>query len=228
MNGPLVSVIVPVHNGERFLGAALESIRAQDYEPTEVIVVDDGSEDKSAEVARAFGGAQVVRQSENQGPAAARNEGLKRARGECSAFVDADDLLPATKLSKQVAYLLAHPNVGCVLGRQEWINPPPNLKRDPVYGELDGIPLTSALFRASILRRLGGYDVSYRSHENMDLLFRLRELGSETAVLPDLVLYRRFHGGNLSHAPRAEQDPRLRSLKAKLDRSRADAQVENS
>ena len=228
MNGPLVSVIVPVHNGERFVGAALESIRAQDYEPTEVIVVDDGSVDKSAEVARAFGGVQVVRQSENQGPAAARNEGLKRARGEFIAFVDADDLLPATKLSKQVAYLLAHPNVGCVLGRQEWINPPPNLKRDPVYDELDGIPLTSALFRASILRRLGGYDVSYRSHENMDLLFRLRELGSETAVLPDLVLYRRFHGGNLSHAPRSERDPRLRSLKAKLDRSRADAQAENS
>lgn len=225
MNGPLVSVIVPVYNAERFIADTLESIRAQDYEPTEVIVVDDGSADNSADVARAFGGAQVVQQS-NQGPAAARNEGLKRARGEFIAFVDADDLLPPTKLSKQVSYLLAHPNVGCVLGHQEWINPPPTLQRDSIYGDLDGIPLTSAVFRASVLRRLGGYDVSYRTHENMDLLFRLRELGSETAVIPDLVLYRRFHGGNLSHAPRAEHDPRLRSLKAKLDRSRAQEETQ--
>ena len=218
MTGPLVSVIVPVYNGERFVGAALESILAQDYQPIEVIVVDDGSADNSAEVARSFGGVQVLQQP-NQGPAAARNAGLKVARGEFVAFVDSDDLLPPTKLSAQVTYLLAHPSVGVVLGRQEWIDPPPNLKRDPVYGELDGIPLTSALYRASILQRLGGYDASYRSHENMDLLFRLREFGSETAVLPDLVLYRRFHGGNLSHAPRTG-DPRLRSLKAKLDRAR--------
>jgi glycosyltransferase involved in cell wall biosynthesis len=219
VTAPLVSVIVPVYNSGRFVGATLESIFAQDYEPTEVIVVDDGSADDSAEVARSFDGVRVLRQP-NQGPAAARNAGLKVAQGEFISFVDSDDLLLPTKLSSQVGYLLAHPDVGVVLGRQEWIDPPPNLKRDPIYGDLDGIPLTSALFRASVLQRLGGYDVSYRSHENIDLLFRVRELGSEIAVLSDLVLYRRFHGGNLSHAPRTG-DPRLRSLKAMLDRARA-------
>jgi glycosyltransferase involved in cell wall biosynthesis len=220
MKGRLVSVIVPVYNGERFLAATLESIVAQDYEPVELIVVDDGSDDTSADVAAAFDGVRVIRQ-ENQGPAAARNAGLAAAGGEFVAFVDSDDLLPATKLTVQVTYLLEHPQVECVLGRQEWIDPPPGLKRDPIYGELDGIPPTSALYRMAVVRELGGYDTSYRSHENMDLLFRLRERGGEIAVLPDLVLYRRFHGDNLSRAPRAERDPRLRSLKAKLDRERA-------
>jgi GT2 family glycosyltransferase len=80
--------------------------------------------------------------------------------------------------------------------------------------------LPSAVFRASVLRELGGYDESYRSHENMDLLFRMRELGYEIAVLPEIVLFRRYHGDNISFASQPATDPRLRSLKAKLDRSR--------
>jgi glycosyltransferase involved in cell wall biosynthesis len=220
VKGPLVSLVVPVYNGERFIGDALESLLRLDYEPFEVIVVDDGSTDASAEVARAFDAVRLIRQ-DNQGPAAARNAGFAVAKGEFIGIHDADDLVPPTKLTAQVSHLLQNPAVGCVLGRQEWIDPPQWLKRDPVYGELDGIPLPSAVFRASELRRLEGYDASYRSHENMDLLFRLRELGSEIAVLPEVVLFRRFHGGNLSYVAWPERDPRLRSLKAKLDRDRA-------
>jgi glycosyltransferase involved in cell wall biosynthesis len=219
VKGPFVSLVVPVYNGGRFLGEALESLLALDYEPFEVIVVDDGATDGSADVARSFSAVRVVRQ-ENQGPAAARNTGIALARGGFIAIHDADDLVPPTKLSVQVSHLLENPRVGCVLGRQRWIDPPPWLKPDPLYGELDGIPLPSAVFRTSVLRELGGYDTSYRSHEHMDLLFRMRELGSEIAVLPDVVLFRRFHGGNLSFLARPERDQRLRSLKAKLDRSR--------
>jgi hypothetical protein len=124
-------------------------------------------------------------------------------------------------LRVQVSYLLQHPEVACTLGRQEWIDPPPNLQRDPIYGELDGIPMPSAVFRTSALRSVGGYDDSFRSHENIDVLFRLREQGQPIAVLEDVVLFRRFHGANISHTAWPERDPRLRSLKAKLDRARA-------
>jgi glycosyltransferase involved in cell wall biosynthesis len=214
-----VSLVVPVYKGERFLGEALESLFALDYEPFEVIVVDDGSTDRSAEVARSFARVRLVQQA-NRGPAAARNAGLAVAHGVFVGIHDADDLVPPAKLDLQVTHLLENPQVGCVLGRQRWIDPPPHLKRDPIYNELDGIPLPSGVFRTSVLRRLGGYDESFRSHENMDLLFRLRELGSEIAVLPDVVLYRRFHGDNLSFASWPKTDPRLRSLKARLDRAR--------
>ena len=111
---PLVSAIVPVHNGERYLGAALESIFAQRYEPLEVIVVDDGSRDGSVAVAAQFA-VRLVRQ-ENRGVAAARNRGLAEARGDLLAFLDQDDAWPPGKLDTQVAFLAANPAVDFVLG----------------------------------------------------------------------------------------------------------------
>jgi glycosyltransferase involved in cell wall biosynthesis len=224
VNGPLVSVIVAVYNGERFLGATLESIFAQDYTPIEVIVVDDGSKDGSADIARSFEGVNLLRQA-NAGPAAARNAGLDKASGEFVAVVDADDVVPPDKLSVQISYLLDHPHVSCVLGRQEWIDPPTWLQRDAVYGELGGIPLPSAVFRADTLRQLGGYDPTFRTGEDMDLLIRMRERGLEITVLPNVLLRRRFHGDNLSVVPGLPEQ-RLRSLKAKLDRSRREHEAE--
>jgi glycosyltransferase involved in cell wall biosynthesis len=219
VKGPLVSLVVPVYNAERYLGEALESLFALEYEPFEVIVVDDGSTDSSSDVARSFPAVRVIEQ-ENKGPGAARNTGVAVARGEFVGSHDADDFVPPTKLTAQVTYLLEHPRVSCVLGRQRWIDPPPTLKPDPLYDELHGIPLASAVFRATTLSELGGYDESHWGSENIDLLFRMRELGYEIAVLPDIVLFRRYHGDNLSFNSWPEKDPRLRSLKAKLDRSR--------
>ncbi len=210
---------MPVYNGERYLGEALESVFAQDYRPFEVVVVDDGSSDGSADVAGSFAEVLLLRQ-ENAGPAAARNAGLARAKGEFAAFVDADDVIPPEKLTLQISYLLEHPHVSCVLGRQEWIDPPAWLRRDAVYGELGGIPPLSMVFRTGVLRELGGFEPSLPTGEDMDLLMRTRERGLEIAVLPDVVLRRRFHGENLSVAPGPPRH-RLRSLKAKLDRERA-------
>jgi glycosyltransferase involved in cell wall biosynthesis len=223
MSGPLVSVIVAVYNGARFLRPALESLLAQNYEPFETVFVDDGSEDETAEIAQSFPGIRYIRQT-NQGLAAARNAGLELARGEFLAFLDADDLLPPNKLSVQVGYLCQHPEVGCVLGRQEIIleegvEPPSWLSRDLLYGDVGGIPLGSAMIRRSILENLGGFDPSYLYAEDRDLFVRMRERGVEVAVLPDRVLYRRLHGSNMNFN-RPSNHPLLRSLKAKLDRSR--------
>jgi glycosyltransferase involved in cell wall biosynthesis len=220
----LVSVIMAVYNGERFLQEALESVFAQDYDPFEVILVDDGSDDSTPEIARRFP-LTYVRQA-NQGPAAARNKALDQAQGEFVAVFDGDDRLPPDRLSVQAGYLEQHPGVSVVLGRQEWINPPPWLTRDAVYGELDGIPLLSAVFRRTALDDVGGFDPTFRRSEDMDLLIRLKERGHEIVVLPDLVLYRRFHGQNLSQAGEPATNPILRSLRAKLDRERASKQGE--
>jgi glycosyltransferase involved in cell wall biosynthesis len=222
MNGPLVSVITAVYNGEQFISGALESLFRQDYEPFEAIVVDDGSTDATSEIVRTFAAVRYVRR-ENAGLAAARNTGLSLAHGEYVAFLDADDLLPPRKLSAQIGYLLTHADVGCVLGRQELIfdgvQPPEWVSRDPVYGDLDGIPLVSAVIRRSVIQNLGGFDPRYRFAEDRDLFVRLRERGVEIAVIPEIVLYRRFHGSNLTATFRGKH-PLLRSLKAKIDRSR--------
>src|SRR6187549_3720033 len=108
---PLVSIIVPVYNGERYLRAALESIFAQTYRPLEVIVVDDGSVDDSGVIAQSFPEVRYIRQ-ENQGVAAARNHGIETARGEFYAFLDQDDLWTPEKLTVQISYLLNDPDLG--------------------------------------------------------------------------------------------------------------------
>src|SRR5688500_924354 len=111
---PLVSVIIPVYNGARFLRAALESVFAQTYRPIEVIVVDDGSADDSGVIAQSFPEVRYIRQ-ENQGVAAARNNAIEAARGEFFAFLDQDDLWTPEKLRLQIEHLLDHPEVGYTL-----------------------------------------------------------------------------------------------------------------
>ena len=156
MERALVSVVIPVYNSEAFVADALDSVFAQDYEPFEVIAVDDGSSDGGAAIVQSYPALRYIHQ-ENSGPSAARNVGVDAARGEFIAFVDADDVVPPTKLSVQVGYLLDHPDTVCVLGRQHWMNPPAGLARDPVWGDLDGIPIMSMVVRRSVLLEIGGY-----------------------------------------------------------------------
>jgi glycosyltransferase involved in cell wall biosynthesis len=229
MTRPLVTVITAVYNGERFLGEALQSLFAQDYRPFESIVVDDGSTDATPEVVQAFPEVRYVRQA-NSGQAAARNNALALAQGEYVAFLDADDLWPPHKLSVQIGYLQANPEVAYVLGRQEimldGIDTPAWMTRDSVFGDLDGVPLVSAVIRTDVLRELGGFDTSYRYAEDRDLFVRVREQGRGIGVVPDIVLYRRFHGSNLTGSHRGKH-PLLRSLKAKVDRSREQGEAAN-
>ena len=213
---PLISVIMAAYNAEQHLREALESAFAQDWSPFEVVVVDDGSTDGTGQIARSFDSVRYVRQ-ENAGPAAARNRAIQESKGALIANFDSDDILPPTRLRVQADYLLGHSEVGCVFGRQEWLNAPPWLTRDVVYGDLDGIPLSSAMFRREVLDRLGGYDGRYEPSEDMDLVIRLREQGIPYVVLPDLVLYRRFHESSLTGGL-PPTTPLLRSLRAKLGR----------
>lgn len=209
MSKPLVSVVIPVFNGERFLGQAIQSVLDQTYRPFEVIVVDDGSTDGSAALARSFPGVRVVEQ-ENAGPAAARNRGAAVAGGEFLAFHDADDLLPPAKLDLQVGYLQEHPELGCVLGRQElileagielpeWARLSAELARlRPDVLELGAIPLISMVLSASLFRGLGGFDPTYVHGEDADFLLRVRQR-APVETLDSVVLLRRIHDGNLSH-----------------------------
>jgi len=215
-DAPLVSVIMAAYNAAEHIGEALESAFAQDWRPLEVVVVDDGSTDDTAAIVARFPDAVYVRQ-ENQGPSAARNAAVEHSSGELVANFDSDDLLPPTRIGDQARYLLAHPEVGAVFGRQEWLNAPEWMARDSVYGDVDGIPLSSVMFRRDVFFELGGYDTSFVHGEDMDLLVRMRERGIEYHVIPEIVLYRRYQPSSLTGG-RAPHEPLLRSLRAKLQR----------
>jgi len=223
MSAPLVSVVVAVYNGEATIGAALASLLAQDYEPYDVVVVDDGSTDGTAEIVREFDTVDYVRQG-NRGPGAARNAGAARARGTLLAFLDADDEAVPRKLSVQADYLERNPAVGCVLGRQDiefvGMDQPAWMKPDAVFGDLAGICFTTAMIRREAFVAVGGFDPDRRlqGSEDRDLMVRLRAAGVGIEVLPQVVIRRRFTGSNLTL-----QQPGsmlLASLKSKLDRER--------
>lgn len=124
-----VSVVIPCYNAEAFIGETIESVLRQTRAVDEVIVVDDGSRDSSAEIAESFGDPVRVVRQENRGECGARNRGVKEARGEIIAFLDADDLWHPEKIERQLAYFDEHPGVGAVTtsasafqaGGREWV-----------------------------------------------------------------------------------------------------------
>ena len=108
----LISCIVPVYNGARFLAQAIDSILAQTRVDLEIIVVEDGSTDRTPDVAKGYGDRVKYVRQENAGPAAARNRGVAEARGEFIAFLDADDTWAPAKLETQLQWFTDSPNLG--------------------------------------------------------------------------------------------------------------------
>lgn len=225
MRGSRISLIVPAFNAERFLREALQSVRNQERRPDEVIVVDDGSTDASAELARAFDEVTVLRQ-ENLGPAAARNAGLALATGSLLTFMDADDLMTPGRLAAQAEHLDAHPEVDCVITRQELLlepgaAPPDWLHPKHAPDDLVDVHVMSAMIRRSAANRVGGFDPAYRVGEELDWLFRLREAGVVVEILPFVGVRRRIHDDNLSRQPGTVGPPLVRALRERIQRDRA-------
>jgi glycosyltransferase involved in cell wall biosynthesis len=225
MTDPLISVVICVYNGERFLGEAIDSVFAQDYQPIELIVVDDGSDDRSAQIARSYADVRVLSQ-ENRGVGAARNAGIDASSGAFLAFLDADDVMLPSKLSDQAGHLFAHPEVGYVLCRQKLFpdsgsDLPAWARRDPIFGDPGGVQPTCGLVRRTALQRAGGFDPSVRMGDGMEWLSRLREAGIRIDILPRVLLLRRVHEDNLTHDQAAFTESLFKTLKARADRAQA-------
>jgi glycosyltransferase involved in cell wall biosynthesis len=215
---PLVSVIVSVYNGGRFLAQALDSVFAQDYHPLEVIVVDDGSTDDTADVARSYPEVHYIYQ-ENQGVAVARNTGIAAARGDLIALQDADDLWVPGKLTLQVGHLRAHPEFYGNFGM--WINFADGAP--PAEGSAAGpdrVGLVTLVVRREVHDRVGIYDPAYRVGSDMDWFSRARDAGANILMLPDILLHRRIHDGNLSRQMDARMTSMLRMFRASIERKR--------
>lgn len=224
----LVSCIVPVFNGERYLRHALESILAQTYRPLEIIVVDDGSTDGSPDVAREF--AQAVRylRQPNAGPAAARNRGLGVARGEFVAFLDADDLWHVVKLARQMARFASRPELdACVThARNFWDaevhDEGERHQDDPRTAGVPGYITSALMARRALFDTVGAFDPTLVHTDDTDWFLRARDQGAVIEVLQEVLVHHRMHQGNLGHAQgEACRREYLRLLKRSLDHRRA-------
>ncbi|HEX7245029.1 MAG TPA: glycosyltransferase family A protein [Solirubrobacterales bacterium] len=234
---PLVSVVIPAYEAERFLGEAIESVLAQTYAPVEVVVVDDGSGDDTAAVARSYPAVKLIVQ-ENAGPAAARNRGFAASRGEFVAFHDADDAMLPEKLSVQVGEMLARPAVGCVLAKQElvveggaelpfWAEgssvPTVMPDRPEELAEEPDVHTMTMVMRRETFDRVGGFDEGMRAAEDFDWLLRASEAGIEIARLPRVLLRRRVHPASLTQDAAAGRAGHFLALKKRIERHRSRA-----
>lgn len=201
---PLVSVIVPVLDAERFLGDALASIEAQTYAPLEIIVVDGPSTDGTERIARSFPRVRYFRQS-GKGMWNAVNDALEAARGEFVAMISSDDLWMPDKVRLQVDYLRDHPASGYVLGLTKFIliegeTPPRAFRPELFQGEHAAILLEVLLARKSLFDRVGKFDETLFVISDVDWFARLANLHDPGGTVPQVLLHKRIHANNLSSA----------------------------
>ena len=227
-----VSVIIPCRDGERYVAETIRSVLRQDHRGLEIIVVDDGSTDRSPEAVRAFGDAVRYARQPQGGASVARNRGVELATGEILAFLDADDLWCEGALLRMLAALESDPSVGMVVGHMEqFVSPelPPaarlefRFSPDPVPARMCG----AVLVRRADFDRVGGFSHRLESGEFIDWLLRAEDLGVRFVTIPDVVLRRRLHRSNHGVVRRDARQDYVRVVKAALDRRRATAPPQN-
>lgn len=218
---PLVSVIVPVYNGARYIAEALGSVVAQAYRPVEIIAIDDGSTDGSAVIVQAFPEVMYIRQ-DNAGTAAARNAGIAASTGEFIAFLDQDDRWTADKLSVQMSFMMDRPELGYTLAAERlfmeagaeipvWLRP--ELAERDHTGWLPG----TLVARREVFSTVGIFDTAYSSSSDSDWFFRAKDAGVPMAALADVLLEKRIHAANQSGDTGLSLDL-LRQVRASLKR----------
>jgi glycosyltransferase involved in cell wall biosynthesis len=222
----LVSIIIPVFNCERYLAEAIESVLAQTYRPLEIIIVDDGSTDGSADVAKGFADPQIrYCYQPNSGQGAARNRGTNLARGSFLAFLDADDVWLTDKLALQIAALEGNPELDAVFGYVSQFHSPElgaHLETETRHSgkSMPGYLPSTMLIKRDSFFRVGPFATNWRIAEWLDWYSKAVEKGLKSLMLPKVVMKRRLHTTNIGIRERRSQTEYVRILKAALDRRR--------
>lgn len=227
MTQPLVSCIVPVFNGERYVRETVDSIFAQTYRPLEIIVADDGSHDDSAAIIKRYGRQVNYLWQPNAGPAAARNLGLSAATGDLIAFLDADDLWHPTKLARQWARFRTRPELELCLTRvknfwsPEFIEERQRVRDQDLVVVITTFMLSSVLARRHLFDTVAQFKPELFSGEDTDWFTRVINHGSVYDVLPDLLVHRRLHRDNASRGMNVvNRDVLLQRVKEFIDQRR--------
>jgi glycosyltransferase involved in cell wall biosynthesis len=203
MSNPLVSVIIPVRNGERFVGQAIESVLAQTYDHREIVVVDGKSTDGSVETASSYPTVRVLQET-GTGFASAWNDGLAAASGELITFLDSDDVWEPSKLERQVEVLRRRPEVDYVITRMRFLAAPgvplPQGFK-PELLESDHVAnLPSALMiRRSSFDAVGPFRTDLMVANDVDWFARAKDLPLTLAVVEEVLVHKRLHDQNWSY-----------------------------
>ena len=201
-NNPLVSVILPLYNGERFVRKAVNSVLRQTYPHFELLIIDDGSDDKSQQQLPEDHRIRLFTRS-NHGVAATRNFGIKLAKGELIAFIDQDDQWHPEKLAFQVKHMLQNPDTGYLLTMMQNVltgntECPYWLKPELLEGAQLGLLPSSLMVKKEVFDRIGTFDEQLVNSSDSDWIFRADRNGIKRSVVDKVLLTRNIHDQNRS------------------------------
>ena len=247
MDTPKVSVLMPTYNRERFITDAVRSVLAQDYGNIELVIVDDGSTDRTAEIlveqfsdymtgVPVDGKTICYYPSEHQGISGARNLALDKATGAYIAFLDADDRFHPNKLSLQMEYLQAHPEASIVFcgfeNVEDFCGRPPTAAQAKLLADMDyGLCITLSCSKRELFDRFGGFDLSLATGEDYEWVCRIKMCGVDLShALPQVLYHRRIHEGNItlthdSHDPRELRSIWIKAIRNARARSKQNGNI---
>ncbi len=225
----MITLVIPLYNRERFIKRAIDSVLNQTLQPSQIIVVDDASTNGSTKIVESYGErVELVKLEKNSGVSKARNEGIKRAKGEWIAFLDSDDEWISTKLKMQMEFLERYPEILFVHTGEQWVRDGKRVKQKAHHKKPRGlcfeenlefckIAPSSVVIHRSIFDRVGIFDESLEVCEDYDLWIRvLREY--EIGLIEDeLVIKHGGHEDQLSFKYHSMDRFRIKALLKHLD-----------
>jgi len=224
-NGLDVSVVIPVFNGEKYLAEAIQSILEQTRPADQIVVVDDGSIDRTPDVVRTFGRKVDYVYQSNTGIGGARNRGMRETRGNLIGFLDHDDLWLPRRLELQLDAMEKDPGLDMIFGHAEQFVSPElgeeyrnRIKLPP--NPLPGYLASGMLVRKESFYRAGPFDEGLRVGECIEWYGRAVDKGLRSAMLPEVVFRRRIHQTNTMITRKEQSNSYVRILKDVLDRRR--------
>lgn len=218
-----ISVIIPIHNGSRFIAEAVESITAQEYPDLEIIIVDDGSTDDLSSALESIRVPFKLIRQKQQGPAAARNSGIRESQSQWIAFLDADDLWTPGALKTMAGDLMLHENAGVVHGTAVTFHKDPDAGvYVNAYHPRENYPfyIGGGLYRRSSFDVVGYFDDTLFHGEDTDWYWRALEVGLPIVNIAENVLRLRMHDTNMTADVEAAERGRLQVLKRRIRRNR--------
>ncbi|HBB32700.1 MAG TPA: hypothetical protein DDZ80_09135 [Cyanobacteria bacterium UBA8803] len=229
MNEPLVSIIIVVKNGERYLARAIDSILNQTYKHYEIIVVDGQSTDNTEKIAKSYPQVRYLCQK-SQGIANAYNMGIDASIGEFIAFLSHDDTWTPNKLSAQVNYLIDNPHIQYTVAKVKFIleeghSIQPGFRPELLEGEHIGSIMETLVVRKSLFDLIGKLNPEFSVAEDVDWFARAKDNHIPMAIIPEVLLHKRVHDTNLSLTSSVNNQNLLKILRSSIKRKR-DRQLE--
>lgn len=231
MKKPRISVIIPVYNGEKYVGEAINSVLNQQILPFEIIVVDDGSTDSTESVCKSYGDKLIYLKQENQGAAAARNLGVNKASGAYLAFLDADDIWLPARLQDGITALTREDSPSMFFGMiEEFYSPDTDDAFRSRYKcaeiPIKGIHPGTMLIKREDFLHVGFFTTEYKTGEFIDWFQRAEMAGLTHCVSPAIHMKRRIHYANHGITHKDDKADYLKIVKKMLKQRQASSKEE--